>query len=78
MTKENLLFKIQTKTPFEFSYNGRTYNLTYDQKKDKNGNSRDVIVFGVLYEGKIFDSYGDFMNNAKVENHFFREMLDLI
>ena len=37
---------------------------------------KEYIVFGQLYEGKRFESYGDLMNHAKVENHFFRELLE--
>lgn len=71
MTKDQLIFLIQTKKEFEFSFNNKNYNLTYD--KDDSG--KEWIVFGERYEGKKFDSFGELMNKAKVENHFFRELL---
>ena len=71
MTRDEFLFLIQTEKPYEFTFCGVKYNITYD--KDRSGNTG--IVFGPLYEGKKYDSYGDFMNNAKVDNHFFREIL---
>ena len=74
MTKDDLIFLIQTKKEFEFKYNGKTYNMTYD--KDKGGNN--IIVFGQLYEGKNYKSFGELMNNARIENHFFKDMLDVI
>ena len=56
---------------YEFFYKGKTYNLTYG--KDEKG---EYILFGQLYEGKRFYSYGELMNEAKIDNHFFREMLE--
>ncbi len=74
MTKDDLIFIINTKKEFEFVYKGKNYNLTYD--RDDNG--KDYIVFGERFMGKKFASFGEFMNEAKVENHFFREMLDIL
>lgn len=71
MTKEELIFCIETKKEFEFSFNEKNYNLTYD--KDDNG--KDWIVFGERYEGKKYSSYGEFINKARVENYFFKEIL---
>ncbi len=73
MTKDDLIFLINTKKEFEFSYNGKNYNITYD--RDELGN--DLIIFGERFMGKKFRSFGEFMNEAKVENHFFREMLEI-
>jgi len=74
MTKDDLIFLINTKKEFEFSYHGKNYNLTYD--RDDAGH--DLIVFGERYCGKKYTSFGEFMNDAKIENHFFREMLDIL
>ena len=73
MTKEQLFFLIETKKEHEFVYNGKTYNLTYD----KDGNNRYVIVFGELYQGKRYSDAGELLNNAKIENHFFKDMLEI-
>jgi len=74
MTKNDFIFLIETRQPLEFTYNGKVYNLTYDN--DKDGNL--VIVFGQLYEGVRYSSIGELLNTAKIENHYFREMLDII
>ena len=71
MTRDEFLFLIQTEKPYEFTFDGVKYNITYD----KDGFGKTCIVFGLLYEGKKYDSYGELMNNAKVGNHFFREIL---
>lgn len=71
MTKDELIFLIDTKKEFEFSYNGKNYNLTYDRSDD----GKDLIVFGERFQGKKYFSFGEFMNDARIENHYFREML---
>ncbi|MCR4954631.1 MAG: hypothetical protein K6A43_11230 [Treponema sp.] len=73
MTKDDLFYLVSVKKNYEFSYNGKNYILTYDKI-----DGHDYILFGQLYETKKFESYGEFYNNAKVENHFFREMLDIM
>ena len=72
MTKYDLYFLIQTKTTHEFKYNGKVYNLLFD--KDEKG---EVIRFGLLYEEKPYKSFGELWNDAKIDNHFFREMIDI-
>ena len=72
MTKDDLYFYIQSKKELEFTFKGKTYTLNYD--KDLSG--KDFIIFGQIYEGKKYDSFGELMNNAKVENHYFRELLE--
>lgn len=73
MTKDDLLFLINTKKEFEFKYNGLVYNMTYGT--DKKG---DYIALGRLYEPVRYYSFGEMMNKAKIENHFFREILDVL
>lgn len=73
MTKEQLFFLIATKKEQEFVYNGKTYNLTYD----KDGDNRSVIVFGELYQGQRYSDAGELLNTAKIENHFFKDMLEI-
>lgn len=65
---------IDSKKEFEFVYNGIKYNLTYG--KDSNG--KEYINFGRLYEEKNYYSYKDLMNNAKIENHFFKDMVEIL
>lgn len=74
MTKDDFYFKIQVKKTMEFKYNNILYNINYDKTSD----GKDIILFGRLYEEQKFDSYGDLMNNAKVENHFLKDMLDIL
>ncbi len=74
MTKDEFVFLINTKKELEFSYKGKNYNLTYD--RDDRG--QDLIVFGERFQGKKYSSLGEFLNEARIENHFFREMLEII
>lgn len=74
MTKEQFIFLIETQKPFEFTYNNVVYNMTYD----KNEKGEKVIVFGRLYEGKKYKSAGELLNTARIENHFFKDMLDIL
>ena len=48
--------------------------MTYD----KNEKGEKVIVFGRLYEGKKYKSAGELLNTARIENHFFKDMLDIL
>ena len=72
MTKDDIYFYVQAKKELEFKYRGITYCLNYD--KDDTG--KEYIVFGPIYEGKRYDSYGEFMNKARVENHYFKEFIE--
>lgn len=74
MTKDELLFKIQTKESIEFSFKGKRYNLFYDKTTD----GKDLIIFGELYMGEKFNSFGDFFNRARIDNYFLKEILDEI
>lgn len=73
MTKEDLLLLINTKKEFEFTYKGKLYTMTYGS--DKKG---DYIALGRLYEPLRYYSFGEMMNEAKIENHFFRELLEIL
>lgn len=74
MTKEEFRYIIDLKKEFEFSYNGKNYNLTYG----KTEGGQDFIAFGERFFQQKFSSWGELMNTAKVENHFLREMLDIL
>lgn len=74
MTLEQLIFKVETKSEFEFSYHGKNYNLTYGI--DNAG--KDYIAFGQTYEGVKYYSLKELLNKAKIENHYFKEMLDIL
>lgn len=74
MTKDDFYFKIQVKQTMEFKYNNFLYNINYDKTSD----GKEIILFGRLYEEQKFHSYGDLMNNAKVENHFLKDMLEIL
>lgn len=72
MTKDDLYFYIQTKKTLEFSFKGKTYTLIPDI--DEKG--KEIIVFGRIYEGEKYNSFGELMNKAKVENYFFKDLLE--
>ena len=61
MTKDELIFKIETQQPFEFQYNGNKYNMMYDKADD----------------GSVIIRF-ELMNTARIENHFFKDMLDIV
>lgn len=70
MKLEDFRFMIDCKKNFEFEYHGIRYNLTHG--KDEKG---EYIAFGQVYEQNRFYSWGEFMNEARVENSFFREFI---
>ena len=73
MTKDELLFLINARKEFEFTYKDKLYTMTYG--KDEKG---DYIALGRLYEPVRWYSFGEMMNQAKIENHFFREILEIL
>ena len=73
MTKDDFIFLVETQTPHEFIYKGKIYNMTFDKAAD----GSTIIVFGPIFEGEKFASIGEFLNKAKIENHFFKDMLDI-
>lgn len=73
MTKDDLLFLINARKEFEFTYRDKLYTMTYG--KDEKG---DYIALGRLYEPVRWYSFGEMMNQAKIENHFFREILEIL
>ena len=74
MTKEEFRYLIDVKKDCEFQYNGKNYNITYE----KSSGGEEYICFGERYFQKKIDSWGEFINEAKVENHFLREMLNIL
>lgn len=73
MTKDDFLFLVETETIHDFVYKGKTYTITYDKSTD----GRKLIVFGDIADKQKYDSVGEFLNKAKIENHFFKDMLDI-
>ena len=65
----NTVFNFYT----NFVYKGKTYTITYDKSPD----GRKWIVFGDIADKQKYDSVGEFLNKAKIENHFFKDMLDI-
>lgn len=74
MTKNELLFKIQTNQNIEFKFNNKTYSLSYDKAPD----GSQIILFGQVYEEKRYESFGELMNKAKIDNYFLKEILEEI
>ena len=73
MTKDDFLFLVETETIHDFIYKGKTYTITYDKTAD----GKKQIIFGDLADKQKYDSTGEFLNKAKIENHFFKDMLDI-
>lgn len=74
MTKDDLFFYIEAKKELEFTFEKKIYLLSYGI--DSKGNS--YIAFGRLYEQEKFSSFNDLYARAKIDNSYFREMLDII
>lgn len=75
MKQEELSFLVDIKKEIEFIFNNKRYTITYGD--DDNG--KPYIAFGRLYdEAERFTSLSMLLNRAKIENHFFREMLPTI
>lgn len=72
MTKDDLFFYLQTKKNLEFTFKDKVYSLLCD--KDSDG--KDIIVFGRLYEGKKYSSFGELINQAKIDNYYFKDLLE--
>ena len=70
MTKEEFRFLIDSKKEWEFTYKNLVYTMTYG--KDSRG---EYIALGRLYEPVRYYSYGELMNEARIENSYFREVL---
>lgn len=73
MTLEEFRYLIDIKKEYEFVFRGKKYNLTYG--KDSNG---DYIKFGQLYEEKKYHSLGEFLNTVKIENSYFKDILEIL
>ncbi len=71
MTLTDFQFIIDTRRAFEFVFNGTKYNLTYDTTPD----GKTVFVFGETFLGKRYSSLGELMNEAMIENHYFKDVL---
>lgn len=74
MTQEEFRFLVDTKKEMEFSYQGKKYSITYGT--DESG--RSYILFGETYMGTRYYSFAELMTDAKILNHYFREMLDVL
>ena len=72
MTKDELFFYIESKKDLEVIYNNKKYAISYG----KNSNNEERIYFGLLYEGKEFTCFNDLYARAKIDNSYFKEMLD--
>lgn len=74
MTQEAFRFIIDTKREIEFSYQGKQYSITYGT--DESG--KNYILFGETYMGTRYYSFAELMTYAKIQNHYFREMLSVL
>ncbi|NLC93528.1 MAG: hypothetical protein GX677_08725 [Treponema sp.] len=74
MDIKTLQFYTEIKKDYEFTYKNKKYDLSY--KKDNNG--KDLILFGLQYQQQIFHSFNELINNAKIENSFFREVIKVL
>lgn len=73
MTLEEFRYLIDIKKEYEFVFRGKKYNLTYG--KDSKG---EYFNFGQLYEEKKYYSLGEFLNTVKIENSYFKDVLETL
>lgn len=73
MTLEEFRFLVDVKKVYEFEYNGKTYNIRYGS--DEKG---EYIRFGEQFLETNYYSVGEFLNTAKVENSFFKNILEIL
>lgn len=71
MKEAELLFILDTVGRFDFTFSGSEYTLILEK-----GTRGEEIRFGRQYDFVKYDSWGEFMNKAKVENHYFKYVLN--
>ena len=72
MTKDDLYSLLLARHQLEFKYNGKNYCLILDSEIP----GKNFYTLGRVYDiPQKFDSWGQMMNEARIENHFFREMI---
>lgn len=72
MTREEFQFIIDIKKEYEFSVNGKRYNITYGN--DDSGKS--YIALGRLYDtSERYKTFNELINTAKIDNQYLRELI---
>lgn len=71
MKEADLKFILETIGRFDFNHSGSDYTIFLD----KDGNGKSSFRFGRQYEFTKYSSWGEMMNEAKVENHYFKSVL---
>lgn len=72
MTRNEFVHIVNSKEQREFVVDGVVYALTYD--KDSSG--KEYVVFGRTFQGERYTDVGELLNNAKIGNHYLRNMLE--
>lgn len=73
MTLEEFRYIVDIKKVLEFTYKGKVYNLRYGY--DEKG---EYLRFGEQFLEKNYYSLGEFLNTARVENSFFKDLLEIL
>jgi hypothetical protein len=73
MTLEEFRYIVDIKKVLEFTYKGKAYNLRYGS--DEKG---EYLRFGEVFLEKNYYSLGEFLNTARVENSFFKDLLEIL
>ncbi|MCI6810426.1 MAG: hypothetical protein MR958_09620 [Spirochaetia bacterium] len=73
MTLEEFRYLVDIKRVYEFKYKGKNYNLRYGC--DEKG---EYLRFGEQFLETNYYSVGEFLNTARVENSFFKDMLEIL
>lgn len=72
MKEKELRFILDTVGRYDFNYGGADYSIYQD--KDEEG--REIFRFGRTYSEQKYFSWGEIMNHAKVESHYFKSVLE--
>lgn len=72
MKEKELRFILDTVGRYDFNHSGADYSIYQD--KDEKG--KETFRFGRAYSEQKYASWGELMNHAKVESHYFKAVLE--
>lgn len=72
MDEKKLKFILETVGRYDFSHSGIEYSIYQDT--DEKG--KETFRFGRTYSEQKYASWGELMNKAKVESHYFKAVLE--
>lgn len=74
MKEKELRFILDTVGRYDFNHSGADYSIYQD--KDEKG--KETFRFGRAYSEQKYTSWGELINHAKVESHYFKAVLEFL